>query len=116
MPSVAIVRYHVSVRPEDGESLTPAIRHTLAECLGPRFVKTEDDQDSYRLTRTSIKVLWAGLLVDATGVVATAWMPLPVSAVVRRVRRRRTGGCRGCGYDLRGLPTGVCPECGRSEA
>lgn len=24
-------------------------------------------------------------------------------------------GCRGCGYDLRGLPTGVCPECGLAD-
>jgi hypothetical protein len=23
------------------------------------------------------------------------------------------GACRGCGYDIRGLPSPVCPECGR---
>lgn len=35
----------------------------------------------------------------------------------RRVRRKRAGRCCNCGYDLRGSPSGRCPECGtkRSE-
>jgi len=31
---------------------------------------------------------------------------------VRRWRRRRTGLCQKCGYDLTGNVSGVCPECG----
>ncbi len=30
----------------------------------------------------------------------------------RDVRMRGPGRCRGCGYDLRGVEGGVCPECG----
>ncbi|MEZ6235449.1 MAG: hypothetical protein R3B68_14780 [Phycisphaerales bacterium] len=29
-----------------------------------------------------------------------------------RALRRRPWQCQSCGYDLRGLPSGVCPECG----
>jgi hypothetical protein len=29
-----------------------------------------------------------------------------------RLRRRAEGCCLGCGYDLRGLTSGRCPECG----
>lgn len=31
---------------------------------------------------------------------------------LRRQRRRRRGECIGCGYDLTGNESGVCPECG----
>ena len=30
----------------------------------------------------------------------------------RRYRRRKGGRCVQCGYDMRGSPTGQCPECG----
>ncbi len=33
-----------------------------------------------------------------------------------RARIRATGRCDQCGYDLRGLPRPVCPECGRNFA
>jgi len=32
---------------------------------------------------------------------------------LRRHRRRRRGECIGCGYDLTGNESGVCPECGQ---
>ena len=32
----------------------------------------------------------------------------------RRHRRRRRGECIGCGYDLTGNESGVCPECGEA--
>ncbi len=31
---------------------------------------------------------------------------------LRRHRRRRKGECTGCGYDLTGNESGICPECG----
>lgn len=34
-------------------------------------------------------------------------------AKVLAVMRRRDIACPGCGYAMRGLPTTVCPECGR---
>jgi hypothetical protein len=48
------------------------------------------------------------------------WIPLltvavPTSLFVRALRRRGSGLCSACGYDMTGLPTihaRVCPECG----
>lgn len=31
---------------------------------------------------------------------------------LRSLRRRRRGLCGRCGYDLDGVPSGICPECG----
>lgn len=31
------------------------------------------------------------------------------------LRRLRTGDCFHCGYDMAGLPTPVCPECGKES-
>jgi hypothetical protein len=61
----------------------------------------------------------------ATEVAVPWWMvcaaaaPLPLWRVLtmrRRTRRRRRerGLCAGCGYDLRGNVSGVCPECGEA--
>lgn len=51
------------------------------------------------------------------------WLPTilfaayPTTAFIRgplrRHRRRRRGQCIGCGYDLTGNESGVCPECGQ---
>src|SRR5690606_3119238 len=35
---------------------------------------------------------------------------------LRRWRRRRRGRCEACGYDLAGVPGGVCPECGGARS
>lgn len=48
------------------------------------------------------------------------WLPtalfalLPLAHLSRRMRRRFPPGCcAGCGYELTGNTSGVCPECGR---
>jgi hypothetical protein len=57
---------------------------------------------------------------DSGGVALPAWLPAAIFAapVLARVpgfalrrRRRRSGQCLRCGYDLRATP-GRCPECG----
>ncbi len=36
--------------------------------------------------------------------------------ILARLRRRRHGHCGACGYDLSGLASGMCPECGCQRA
>jgi hypothetical protein len=55
---------------------------------------------------------WPGFLLDSTLFAAAWWL---LGAIPRRVRgalRRRRGRCPRCAYDLRGLLTPTCPECG----
>lgn len=45
------------------------------------------------------------------------WIPLLLAAAptvmyIRAGRRRRSGLCPACGYDLSGAPSATCPECG----
>jgi hypothetical protein len=49
---------------------------------------------------------WAGVVLAGA---------LPMGRLWRRMRRGRygPGRCGGCGYDLQGNESGVCPECGR---
>jgi len=52
-------------------------------------------------------------------VVIPLWIPCLVFGVVtcltwRRRPRFRLGHCQGCGYNLAGDVSGVCPECGRA--
>jgi hypothetical protein len=46
---------------------------------------------------------WALLTIGVAGGLSWRWM-----------RRVEPGHCGACGYDLRGLPAGRCPECGRA--
>lgn len=56
--------------------------------------------------------IWAGLAADAA-VWGTMWLALlTLPRVARRWHRRRRGRCAECGYDLCGVTSGVCPECG----
>lgn len=56
--------------------------------------------------------LWAGgwSAGVGSGLAAAPWGLL----ALRRRERRRRGRCPCCGYDKRGLPTLVCPECGNA--
>lgn len=64
-----------------------------------------------------LRPLWPGLPADSA-LFAAAWAALlSLPHLARRLHAallsRRQGRCRGCGYDLRGLPGPLCPECGR---
>ncbi len=53
---------------------------------------------------------WIPALLFGLGAAACDWR-------ARRVRAWMTGNrCRGCGYELTGLKSGRCPECGRDGA
>jgi hypothetical protein len=58
------------------------------------------------------RIHWPGLLTN-TAFFAILWfLLLFIPAAARRALRRRAGRCLTCGYDLRGLQAGPCPECG----
>jgi hypothetical protein len=62
--------------------------------------------------------LWPGFALDA-GIYSGAWglvlfMVLSLGRAGKRRMRIARGRCAACGYDLRGLAGGVCPECGRT--
>ncbi len=56
--------------------------------------------------------LWPGFVIDVMFYAGTWLTMLYVVGAVRRWRRVRRGQCGGCGYDVRGIAGGVCPECG----
>lgn len=65
-----------------------------------------------------ITPMW-GLLVNtaifAAGwfvLYALAWPLLALPSYIRRRVRHVYGHCKGCGYDMRGVENGGCPECG----
>lgn len=53
---------------------------------------------------------WLVLLISLLS--TTLWLLL----VSRSQREPPLGGCPGCGYNLTGNTSGVCPECGRAES
>ncbi len=72
--------------------------------MGLRYVPQQSDG-----TRELFVPDWAVVLV--TAVLPTFWLV----AHVRKSRRRVTGRCVRCGYDLRASPE-RCPECGTTAA
>ena len=62
------------------------------------------------------QVLWVAIAVSLTaGIIATigGWS---MTTLLRRLKRRQKGHCETCGYNLHGLPTNRCPECGTKFA
>ena len=58
-------------------------------------------------------ITWLGLIVSGTSLILFLAMFRSSLQTVRRLRRRSTGRCVECGYDLR-ESAGRCPECGKS--
>ena len=85
------------------EALRPASKALLATVLGVwgfvLLLAFLELADSYPLAWIAAAVI-AGLPVVAVLVIAL------------RHRKPRPGHCRHCGYNLAGLVSGVCPECG----
>lgn len=57
-----------------------------------------------------------GILLDAFGFLLLYLCIAQSIVVTRSWPQRRTFGCPSCGYDLAGLTTPVCPECGNGVA
>ncbi len=71
-----------------------------------------------RVPGLPLHVLVRGFALD-TALYATAWYlllstPLPLYRAGRRRFRVSRGMCPACAYDLKGSPSGPCPECGRA--
>jgi hypothetical protein len=59
--------------------------------------------------RATIYTMHLALPIIAFGLLTVACAGVEL---IRRYRRRRTGRCVACGYDLTGNESGVCSECG----
>jgi hypothetical protein len=67
------------------------------------------------LDRIPSRPLSLGFLVDAAVYGATPLILVLALRALRRWGRRRRGLCPACAYDLAGIRSGRCPECGRAQ-
>ncbi len=81
--------------------------------------------DLASVRRRAGTILWGGVAQDLLALVAAAVLVVSLRASPRWVserwwsraaRRRARGLCPVCGYNLRGLEQGVCPECGNTPS
>lgn len=63
-----------------------------------------------------MQVRWVALLGNSALFFAVLVLPVEALLGVWRFARRRPGHCISCGYDLTGIPAGLCPECGAAVA
>lgn len=60
-----------------------------------------------------VRPVFPGFVI-ANLVVAAVFIPPFFYVAMKPYRRANRGACPSCNYDLRGLPTTTCPECGHS--
>lgn len=79
----------------------------------PVRVSATPSVEAWQVRALPLRPMWRGIL-RCTSAYAASWFGVLVCAgVYRRWRRRRSGRCAGCAYDMTGLRTGCpCPECG----
>ena len=65
--------------------------------------------------RAPISPVPIGIVTNSVVFAALAYALLSVYPVARGVRRRLTGRCHACGYQLAGITADRCPECGRAH-
>lgn len=71
----------------------------------------------------TIEPIYSGYAINAASIIclflaitsARNFFTLPFRFIAAR-RAAKLGRCPTCGYDLTGLPTPVCPECGRPHS
>jgi hypothetical protein len=62
----------------------------------------------------SVRPIWPGFAINTIFYAAIVWVLFFAPGMVRRRLRRKRGQCAACGYSLRGIAGGKCPECGAS--
>ena len=62
------------------------------------------------------RVLYGNLLLNIVILGLPLWCAAMMMFIIRRKMRGRRGHCPRCGYDMRGLNTPGCPECGWNRA
>ena len=97
-PAQEVCKASLDVEPVVGASL-----------IVPEFSYVPLGDDAFREVQFAVRLpLWMPTV---------AFLIYPVVAFlrgpVRRHKRRKSGCCPRCGYDLTANVTGVCPECGR---
>ena len=92
----------------------PTRHHNDNFTAGTLCVRSDSQSTSRNWFRYHLPAtpLWPGFPANTAIYGGAVFVLLSAPALVRSWRRRRRGGCANCGYDVSGITSGVCPECG----